>query len=240
MTRRSPGCSEGSEGEYCLERRVVPQLPAGTHEQDRSDDHAHERASRSRASHQRAWNKDVATRTVTRLFDRGGAKRPPLRARGRDSLGSADAGNGGARGSRCYSSMIPLFRPMIAAWVRSLASSFDRMLLTRPLIVSSVTCELIRNLLVRVSGGDEAQHDDLCWSQGLIAHMLGDLKRHLCRQTPLSGMDRSDRLQQVRMERVLEQVALGSRLDGAEDVHVALVGGQHDDSSAWGTPPEWR
>jgi hypothetical protein len=33
--------------------------------------------------------------------------------------------------------MMPLFRPMIAAWVRSLASSFNRMLLTRPFTVSS-------------------------------------------------------------------------------------------------------
>ena len=35
--------------------------------------------------------------------------------------------------------MMPRLIPMIAAWVRSLAPSFDRMFLTRPLIVSSVT-----------------------------------------------------------------------------------------------------
>jgi hypothetical protein len=75
--------------------------------------------------------------------------------------------------------MIPLFRPMIAACVRSLASSFARMLLTRSFTVSSVYGELIRNLLVRVAGGDEAQHDDFCWRQGQITHMLGDLEREL-------------------------------------------------------------
>ena len=48
-------------------------------------------------------------------------------------------GGDGTRGTRAiYSSMIPLLRPMIAACVRSLASSFARMLLTRPLTVSSV------------------------------------------------------------------------------------------------------
>ena len=41
--------------------------------------------------------------------------------------------------------------------------------------------ELIRNLLVRVPGGDETQHKDLCWCQRLIAHMLGDLERDLGR-----------------------------------------------------------
>jgi hypothetical protein len=38
-----------------------------------------------------------------------------------------------------YRSMIPRFNPMMAACVRSLAFSFERMLLTRPLTVSSVT-----------------------------------------------------------------------------------------------------
>ena len=37
-----------------------------------------------------------------------------------------------------YSSMIPLFSPIIAAWVRSFALNFERMLLTRLFTVSSV------------------------------------------------------------------------------------------------------
>ena len=44
----------------------------------------------------------------------------------------------GSRLGGTYSSMIPLFRPIIAAWVRSLAPSLERMLLTRLLTVSSV------------------------------------------------------------------------------------------------------
>ena len=89
--------------------------------------------------------------------------------------------------------------------------------------------EVIRNLLVRLPGGDEAQHDEFGRCQRLIADMLSDLERRLRRQTPLASMDRSDGLQQIRMERVLEQVALSTRLDGAEDVRVALVGREHDD-----------
>ena len=38
-----------------------------------------------------------------------------------------------------YKSMMPRLTPIIAAWVRSFAPSFDMILRTRPLTVSSVT-----------------------------------------------------------------------------------------------------
>jgi hypothetical protein len=40
--------------------------------------------------------------------------------------------------SRGYKSMMPRFSPMVTAWVRSFAPSFERMFLTWPLTVSSV------------------------------------------------------------------------------------------------------
>ena len=46
---------------------------------------------------------------------------------------------GWTQGGKSYSSsMIPLFNPMMAAWVRSLAPNLERMDLTRLLTVSSV------------------------------------------------------------------------------------------------------
>ena len=57
--------------------------------------------------------------------------------------------------------------------------------------------ELIRNLLVRVPGRDEAQHDQFGRCQRLIADMLSDLERRLRRQTPFASMDRSDGVQQI-------------------------------------------
>ena len=45
---------------------------------------------------------------------------------------------GSGRAETNYSSMIPLFSPIIAAWVRSLAPNLERMDLTRLLTVSSV------------------------------------------------------------------------------------------------------
>lgn len=48
------------------------------------------------------------------------------------------AGATGRQAGRNYSSMIPRFRPIMAAWVRSLAPNLERMDLTRLLTVSSV------------------------------------------------------------------------------------------------------
>ena len=66
------------------------------------------------------------------------ANRNPKKRQDRHSLEFcyASATRGLAGGN--YSSMIPLFRPIMAACVRSLAPSLDRMLLTRLLTVSSV------------------------------------------------------------------------------------------------------
>ena len=65
------------------------------------------------------------------------AHRYPKKSRDRHSfefgmrLGEQAAGGN-------YSSMIPLFKPIMAAWVRSLAPNLERMDLTRLLTVSSV------------------------------------------------------------------------------------------------------
>ena len=70
---------------------------------------------------------------------------------------------------RDYSSIIPRFNPTTAASVQSLALSFERMPLTRPLTVSSVTRQLRRDLLVGVSARDQLQHHDFGWRQRLVA-----------------------------------------------------------------------
>ena len=63
--------------------------------------------------------------------------RDPKKGRERHSL---EVYEGAARGAarENYNSMIPLFSPIIAAWVRSLAPNFERMFLTRLFTVSSV------------------------------------------------------------------------------------------------------
>ena len=57
-------------------------------------------------------------------------------------------------------SIIPRFRPMVTAWVRSFAPSFARMFLTWPLTVSSGDPQQGRNLFVGIPAGDQPQYFD--------------------------------------------------------------------------------
>ena len=71
------------------------------------------------------------------------ANRKPKKSLDRHPLEFWDPGDFGGSGRKGklanrYSSMIPLFNPIMAAWVRSLAPNLERMFLTRPLTVSSV------------------------------------------------------------------------------------------------------
>src|SRR5271165_1426270 len=54
--------------------------------------------------------------------------------------------------------------------------------------------ELIRDLLVRITSGDQSQHGNLCRCQGVISRMLGDFTRDLRGKGLLSSMNRADRL----------------------------------------------
>src|SRR5208337_2430556 len=60
--------------------------------------------------------------------------------------------------------------------------------------------------------------------------MLGNLIRDLRGKGLLPSMDRTDRLQQFLVQSVLEQVGLSAGLDRADNLHIASVGRQHDDS----------
>ena len=53
--------------------------------------------------------------------------------------------------------------------------------------------ELIRDLLVGIPSGDQAQHTDFCRGQGIIRSMLGDFVRGFGRKRLSSGMNGSDR-----------------------------------------------
>ena len=87
------------------------------------------------------WNRGVALRVLRNLsrLTRLTECRDPKKGRERHSLGvcyefhqSCEEAGGS------YSPMIPLFNPIIAACVRSLAPNLERMDLTRLLTVSSV------------------------------------------------------------------------------------------------------
>ena len=83
------------------------------------------------------WNIAVA-RYTHQSSDIARAGRNPQKGWNCHSLGSHGLGMRGVCGYDNYSSIIPLFNPIIAACVRSLAPNLERMHLTRLLTVSSV------------------------------------------------------------------------------------------------------
>ena len=118
------------------------------------------------------------------IIRRGGAKRTPDGAMGVTLSGRLTADTGRAVGCGTLElDDAPLHaddrrvRPIVGVEFRknALDSALDGVF---------GHAELIRNLLVRVPGGDEMQHCDFCWSQGLVGHVLGDLERDLGRKTP--------------------------------------------------------
>src|SRR4029450_9818090 len=113
---------------------VTPQHQSRTHQEDPADNQAHDQQTDAGPT---AGERGIQASQLVPRPDywswRWERKYPTGRRVGLFGVG----GDGCA--ARIYSWMIPLFRPMIAACVRSLASSFARMLLTRPLTVCSVT-----------------------------------------------------------------------------------------------------
>jgi hypothetical protein len=88
------------------------------------------------ANRQRMWNIPSHFIQINLLMLRG----PPETPKGLESslFGFHGLGARGVCGYENYSSIIPLFKPIIAACVRSFAPNLERMHLTRLLTVSSV------------------------------------------------------------------------------------------------------
>jgi hypothetical protein len=175
----------------------VPQVEAGTDNKNRPHDAAHQQQTNAGPTVRECGVKS-SQHAPDRLLGRGRVARTPLRGGRCDSLGSLATGSAGAPGKYwSYSSMMPRLTAMIAACARSLASSFRKNALDSPFDRVLGDAEVTRNLLVRLPGGDKAQHDQFGRCQRLIADMLSDLERRLRRQTPFASMDRSDGLQQI-------------------------------------------
>ena len=106
------------------------------------------------------WNKGAAICPLTGLFVMAVRREAPVGAAAVTLSGlQLDDSSSEANDRRV--------RPVVGVQFRqnALDPALDRVL---------CNAELIRDLLVCVSGGDETQHHDFCWCQCLVAHMLGD------------------------------------------------------------------
>ena len=92
--------------------------------------------------------------------------------------------------------MIPRFRPIATAWVRSLAPSLERMFLTWLFTVSSVSESSAAIYFVRVAPRNQPQYINFSWCQRVVRRVLGDFGCDLRGNAFLADVDRANCLQQ--------------------------------------------
>jgi hypothetical protein len=90
---------------------------------------------------------------------------------------------------------------------------------------------LIGDLFVRLSLGDEPQDVDFAFREGVVRRVFGDSLRDGGRQRLSSRVDRSDRVQKVFLNRILQEVSASAGLKRTQSLDVAGIRRQHDDSS---------
>src|ERR1700723_3592812 len=88
--------------------------------------------------------------------------------------------------------------------------------------------EIGSDLLVCAACDNALEYGEFTGSKILRAHAVCELFGDRGGNTGLSGMGYADRVEKVIDGNSLEQIGLGSCLKGAEDIFVAIEGGQND------------
>ena len=119
---------------------------------------------------------------------------------------------------------------MVIACVRSRAPSFCRIAFTCAFTVPSLTKSDFRDLEVRLSLGDAAEHFLLAWRERFRRNMVRELGRDFGRDLLATGMHRANRLGEPGRVHVLQEVARCAGAKAAEDFLVRVVRGEQDDA----------
>ena len=127
--------------------------------------------------------------------------------------------------------MMPRLRAMVTAWVRSLASSLDKIFLTWAFTVSSVMDEVIGNDFVGVAGGDQAKDFDFARGERVIGGMVREFGGDFGRDTLLPSVNGADGVEKFAMQEAFQQVSASAGFEGANDLDVTGVGGEDDETS---------
>ena len=129
---------------------------------------------------------------------------------------------------------MPAAIAVVTAAVRSLTPSFGKVRSRWVFTVASLMCSsrpisALDSPRATSRSTSTSRGDSDSWPLRAAVEQLG---RHGRRQHGLAARGQPYRLHQVGPRGVLEQVARRARLDGAQDVGVGLVGGEHDDPGA--------
>jgi hypothetical protein len=94
---------------------------------------------------------------------------------------------------------------------------------------SLADAELVRDVLVGLAVGHQAQRRQLAWRELNVSHSLGQLGGGRRREVGLAGEYIVDARDQRVGRDVLEHVGLGAGLQGPGNIVVRVVGREHDD-----------
>jgi hypothetical protein len=110
----------------------------------------------------------------------------------------------------------------MTACVRSLAPSFERMLLRWPLTVCS---EIPRDsaMIIGTNACHTAKRLQLAGGERIVCHVLGHLHGDFLGNAAVTCMHQPDRVDQLRPQHALEQITRSTRLEGAQSLHVASI-----------------
>src|SRR5262249_44285134 len=90
--------------------------------------------------------------------------------------------------------------------------------------------QLIRDQLVSIAGRNERENLDFARGQRVIGGMRRKLRGHFRMDTFYSGVDCTNRLQQILPDMVLQNIGFGPRFQSALRECIATIGCQNDDS----------
>jgi hypothetical protein len=90
--------------------------------------------------------------------------------------------------------------------------------------------EPFANVAVAISAGDVPEDVDLARGESVIAHVLGELRRHLRRNALLSRVHLANHLHQLAGGHVLQEIAASTGLQSTLNLNVAFERCEHDDA----------
>src|SRR5260370_7006105 len=97
-------------------------------------------------------------------------------------------------------------------------------------------CQLIRNLLVAIAIANESKNLQLPRRKVVVIQVFGEASRHLWRNMPPTGVNRSDHAKQFTFRHTLEYVSRRSRSQCTLDVPIPASVSQPNAPSLWKLP----
>jgi hypothetical protein len=93
--------------------------------------------------------------------------------------------------------------------------------------------EPVADLPIAVSVGNQPQDLELAFAERFLAHVLREISREFRRNALFSGMDFTNRTDQLLPRHALEKSAAGAGFECSLYFNISVECSEHDDAGAW-------